>query len=44
MKLVEEREAKAAENSNDPLPAAWTTVLHATSDQIVGNTEETLSR
>ena len=26
MKLVEEREAKAAENSNDPLPAVRTTV------------------
>ena len=26
MKLVEQREAKAAENSNDPLPAARTTV------------------
>ena len=27
MKLVEEREPKAAENSIDPLPAARTTVL-----------------
>ena len=44
MKLVEERKAKAAENSNDPLPAPWTTVLHATSDQIVGNAAETLLR
>jgi hypothetical protein len=26
MKLVEERKANAADNSNDPLPAAWTTV------------------
>jgi hypothetical protein len=44
MKLVEEREAKAAENTNCPLPAARTTVALCTSDQIVGNTEETLSR
>jgi hypothetical protein len=44
MKLVEERKAKAAENSNDPLPEACTMALHATSDQIVGNKEKTLSR
>ena len=44
MKLVDEREAKAAENTNCPLPAARTTVALCTSDQIVGNMEETLSR